>query len=284
MRPAARENPSEPFIFPRSNGQAQIPSNGSAIFRKIVKRSARAIEEGRKLAIADDTDAIHAMRIELTRVRAATAFFEDWIADAEWRAISNELTWLNAALGKARNCDVTVQYADERRYRRWARHSRRRLLRSQNKAHRRLAAELRSTRYGRLMSALHLWLEKHTFQHSKYELRPDGDHDYCEEQLRVWREKLCRRGRHIGALGRKQQHLIRIQSKYYRYMVDSLLRLDMTVSREDFVFSEVLKEVHQDLGELRDLRRLRKSVGTPPPHYRRRKRELISRVERSFRR
>ena len=283
MRPPARENPSEAFIFARSNRQAQIPSSDRGIFRKIVKRSTRAIEEGRKLAIADDAGAVHAMRIELTRVRAAATFFEDWIADTKWRAIDNELAWLNAALGTARNCDVTVQYADRRPYRRWARRSRRGLLRSQSKAHRCLAVELRSTRYGRLMSALHLWPAKNTFRHSKNELWPGGDYDYCDQQLRAWREKLCRKGRHIGALRRKQQHLIRIQSKYYRYMVDSLLRLDMTVSREDFLFSEALKEVHQDLGELRDLRRLRKSVGTSPPHYRRRKRELISRVERSFR-
>jgi hypothetical protein len=42
------------------------------------------------------------------------------VTDAAWPPIRNELRWLNAALGIARDQDVTANYARRKRYRRWA--------------------------------------------------------------------------------------------------------------------------------------------------------------------
>jgi CHAD domain-containing protein len=105
---------------------------------------------------------------------------------------------------------------------------------------------------------------------------------YCDDRLREWRDNISGQGQHIRTLRRKPLHRLRIQSKNYRYVVESLLNLDIRVSREDFSFCETAKRVHQALGELRDLRQLSKAVGRWPPHYRKRRRKLIQRVEHSF--
>ncbi len=101
--------------------------------------------------------------------------------------------------------------------------------------------------------------------------------------MHQWRDEIREQGRHIRTLRRKPLHQFRILSKHYRYIVETLLDRDIPVSREDFMFGRTAKHIHQTLGELRDLRLLRKAIGRRPPHYRKRERELIHQVEHLFR-
>jgi CHAD domain-containing protein len=223
------------------------------------------------------------MRIELTKFRAVALFFQPWIAEEEWQPLNKELDWLNSMLGKARNIDVTIEYARRKPYRHWVGRSRGALLRSQGKAHRQLAQALASARYRRLISEADRWLKK---THSAGETNaPPPNHvsEFCEKRLRTWRNELSRQGRRINALGHKEQHRLRIQSKNYRYVVESLLDLNVPLSREDFTFRDNAKRMHHVLGDLRDLRRLRRSIGRRPPHYRKHRRKLKRRIERLFR-
>jgi CHAD domain-containing protein len=254
------------------------------VFQQIAQRCIEAIGPNYAQAASGDPNAIHAMRIALTRLRAARLFFWPIVKGAASPDIERQLRWLNSALGRARNRDVAIQYADRKRYRRWAKNSRQKMLRSQDKAHRRLAKALTSARYTRLASALNQWIVNDPSLHRGQTPRSHETAIYCDERLREWRSEISRKGRYIGTLGRNALHRLRIQSKHYRYMVEALLELDVPVSREDFVFCETAKQVHRGLGDLRDLRRLRKYVGRRPPHYRRRKRKLIQQAARSFRR
>src|SRR5581483_10776428 len=106
-------------------------------FQRIASTCLQMIESDRELAIAADPKAVHRMRIALTRLRAAALFFAPVSVDATWPGIDLQLRWLHRVLGRARNRDVTIEYADRRRYRRWAGHSHRDLMRLQDKAHRR---------------------------------------------------------------------------------------------------------------------------------------------------
>lgn len=269
--------------------QAQVatlgpPPDCRTTFQQIAERCIKAIEVNQAQAASGDPEAIHAMRIELTWLRAARRFFSPIINDTAWAGIDRQLRWLNSVLGRARNCDVLMQYAGRKRYRGWARHSRRDMLRSQGKAHRRLARKLGSARYNRMTSELKDWISNPPSPHIRQAPQFDQVDLYCDERLREWRDEISRQGRHIGALGRTALHRLRIHSKHYRYMVEALLALDIPISREGVAFCETAKQVHQALGDLRDLRRLRKSVGRRPPHYRKRKRKLIRQAEHSFRR
>jgi CHAD domain-containing protein len=252
-------------------------------FRKIAQDRLHEIRANHQQAVAGDPDAVHTMRIELTRFRAAALFFQPWIADDEWQPLNKELDWLNSMLGRSRNVDVTVEYAEQKRYRHWVARSRRALLRSQANAHRQVAKALRSARYSRLILELDRWCKSRPSPGDGKTPPPNHVNDFCEKRLRTWRAELSRQGRRVDSLGRTQQHRLRIQSKNYRYVVESLLDLNVPLSREDFTFCDIAKRMHQDLGDLRDLRRLRRSIGRRPPHYRKHRRKLKRRIERLFR-
>ncbi|MDE2467516.1 MAG: CHAD domain-containing protein [Bradyrhizobium sp.] len=252
----------------------------SAIFRKIAKACVHAVRTNRQRAVGGDPDAVHTMRIGLTKLRAATLFFEPWISAAEWQLLDKELDWLNSALGKARNLDVTIEYSKRRRYRHWAAQSRRKLLRSHDKVHRQLVRKLCSARYNGLMLELDRLLGKRRSPKDSEAAPLEGVSTFCEKRLRTWRDELSRQGRHVCTFGAKRQHRLRIQSKNYRYAVESLLRLNIPLSLEDFSYCEIAKQVHKALGDLRDLRRLRRSIGSRPPQYRKHRRKLERRIER----
>ena len=263
-----------------SVGSTQRSQSCLACFEGIASSCLQALGSNRESAIAAEPEAVHSMRIELTRLRAAALFFAPAIDDTMWPGIDRQVRWLNSALGRARNRDVAIEYAHRRHYRHWAAHFRRNLMRSQDKAHRRLASKLGSARYDSLASELRHWISHLALRHGS-QTRLDV---YCDERLHDWRDEISRLARRIRVLHRKPLHRLRIQSKHYRYVVEALLDHDIPVSREDFLFCETARRVHQDLGELRDLRMLRKAIGHRPPHYRKRERKLMQRVEELFRR
>ena len=126
-------------------------------FQRIIESCIEAIRTNQHKAISGNPDAIHDMRIGLTRLRAARLFFAPAVNPVAWRRIDRDIRWLNSVLGSARNCDVIVEYAERKRYRDWTANSRGALLRTRNKAHRRLARKLASARYDHLISSLNQW-------------------------------------------------------------------------------------------------------------------------------
>jgi CHAD domain-containing protein len=98
----------EPVAPPRS---APSASNCQAAFQRSAKNWLKLIKDHRKAAIATDPEAVHMMRIELTRLRAAVLFFSPMTDDDAWPAINKELRWFNSALRKSRDHDVTANCA-----------------------------------------------------------------------------------------------------------------------------------------------------------------------------
>ncbi|HLZ01148.1 MAG TPA: CHAD domain-containing protein [Bradyrhizobium sp.] len=102
--------------------------------------------------------------------------------------------------------------------------------------------------------------------------------------MRAWKARISRQGRHLRALGNKQLHRLRIRCKRYRYVAGALQNLGVTIARQDLAFAEAAKRVHRTLGDLRDLKRLRKAAQGRPPGYRKSKRKQMQRAEKPFRR
>jgi len=253
-------------------------------FQQIAKRCVRLIRRNRKPAIAGDAEAIHAMRIELTRLRAAVLFFAPMTNDVAASSIDKKLHWLNAALGTARDHDVTMSYARRKRYRSWAKGSRRSLLRSQGRSHRRLARKLDSARYSRLMVELNHWISNGSWLRDAQSPSYERIDDYSEGRLREWRKAIRRDGQHIRTLRPKPLHRFRIRCKRFRYIVAALQALKVPLARKELTFCEVARQVHGALGDLRDLKRLRKAGHGRLPGYRMRKRNLLREAGRPFRR
>jgi CHAD domain-containing protein len=252
-------------------------------FQRIAKSCVDLIQHNHKSALAVDPEAIHAMRIELTRLRAAVLFFSPMVQDAAWAAIRKELRWLNSALGKARDHDVTANYTRRKRYRGWARRARHTVMRAQDKAHRSLTKNLDSARYGRLIAALSHWITSGSWLQDNPSLRSVRIDVYSKASLHDWRTGIWQNGRHLRTLRRKQLHRLRIRCKHYRYILAALTTLHVNVSQRDLAHGEIAKQVHRALGDLRDLKRLRKAAKRRPPHYRRSKQELLRLAEEAFR-
>jgi CHAD domain-containing protein len=255
-----------------------------AAFQSIAKSCVDLIRDHSKAAIAADPEAIHSMRIELTRLRAAVLFFSPMTDDDAWPGIDKELRWLNSALGKARDHDVTANYAQRRIYRRWAKNSRRKRLRAQRKVDRRLSKKLGSDRYVRLIASVNHWIEDGRWLHTGRSIRSERVDAYAKARLQACREAISREGRHLRTLHRKQLHRLRIRCKRYRYVLAGLCNLGVTIPRQDLKFAEIAKRVHRALGDLRDLKRLRRVAQKAPPGYRRSKRKLLRQAEKPFQR
>jgi CHAD domain-containing protein len=281
IAPRLPGQPAKPAAVPWS---APSAPDCQAAFQSIARNCVVLLRNHRKAAMAADADAIHTMRIELTRFRAAVLFFSTMTDDDAWPGIDRELRWLNSALGKARNHDVTAHYARRKRYRRWAKSSWRAMLRAQRRVDRRLTRKLASDRCLRLIAAVDHWIADGPWLKAGRSIRSGRLDAYAQAQLRAWRAAISREGRHIRALHRKRLHRLRIRCKRYRYVVAALRSLGVTIARQDMKFAEIAKRAHGTLGELRDLRRLRRAAQKRPPGYRKSKRKLLHVSEELFRR
>ena len=56
-----------------------------------------------------DAEALHQMRIALTRLRTALSFFSPMVADFRRERVRRELKWSNAHLGAVRDLDVAIE-------------------------------------------------------------------------------------------------------------------------------------------------------------------------------
>ena len=277
----AQSQATGPVALRRST--ASLP-DCQAAFQSIAKSCVDLIRNHHKAAIAADPKAVHCMRIELTRLRAAVLFFSPMTDDDAWPKINKELRWLNSALGKARDHDVTANYARRKRYRRWARSSWRAMIRAHRKVDRRLSEKLASARYGRIMTKVEHWIMGGPWLRNDRSVRSARVDGYIEPRLRLWRTGIWRQGRHLRALHRKQLHQLRIQCKRYRYVVATLQDLGVSIAQQDLKFLETAKCVHGALGDLRDLKRLRGAAHGRPPGYRKSKQKLMQKAEKPFRR
>ena len=89
-------------------------------FQKIALDCVAKVRLHHSSACAGDAEAVHQIRVAMTRLRAAVSFFAPITVDAEWQRLKKETAWLNGPLGAARDSDVIVEYASRERYRAWA--------------------------------------------------------------------------------------------------------------------------------------------------------------------
>jgi CHAD domain-containing protein len=136
------------------------------------------------------------------------------------------------------------------------------------KAHRTLSNKLKSARYECLIAALHHWIAKGPWLQNGLALRSEHVDVFSLERLRLWRNGISKRGRHFGAVRRKQLHRLRIRCKRYRYILAALQMLGAVVEQKDLAFAETARKAHGTLGDLRDLKRFRKTARGRPPGYR----------------
>ena len=277
----------------RTSGRGKVSAAGldcAAAFQKIALDCLALIKAHHGSACAGDAEAVHQIRVAMTRLRAAVAFFASITVDAEWLRLKKEIAWLNTSLGAARDSDVVVDYARRKRYRPWAqRITGASLDQRQLRDHRELVRCLRSARFRRLMAAMADWIKQGAWLARWTGCKKKAPLEvYCAEELDRWRERLIRKGRHLKTLGGSRQHRLRIKAKRFRYMLEALTQTVAVWRRGEFRhLHRPAKQLQRTLGDLRDLKRFAglaapppragegKRAGKRPPGYRRQREKLM---------
>ena len=257
-------------------------------FQKIAGDCVAKLQAHHSSACAGDAEAVHQIRVAITRLRAAVSFFASITVDAQWLRLKTELRWLNASLGAARDSDVVIEYARRKRYGTWApRYNGKQLGERQARDHRRLVRSLRAVRTQRLIAALVHWIRQGPWL-ERYKRRNDAEalQPYCAHHLNLWHERLVRKGRHLKTLGASRRHRLRIKVKRFRYMLEALAKsVDLGGQSEWRDLHRPAKRLQRALGDLRDLKRFADFADGPPraesadrgkpPGYRHRKEKLF---------
>ena len=212
-------------------------------------------------ALAGEAEALHQMRIALRRLRSILAAVRSMLPAEQYRWLRDELTWLAASLGPARDWDVFASdliapvkaalpedaalqplaaMAEARR----------------QAAYRGAQAAIASRRYAESVLKIARWVEARGWrdqpasEHSAPLFAPIAD--VAPRLLeRRWRQAR-KRSRHFAALSQDDRHRLRIALKKLRYMTEILGGLYDAGAVK--AVTKRLKPLQRDLGHLNDVR------------------------------
>jgi CHAD domain-containing protein len=269
----------------------------AAAFRRLATGCLGEIAANHHAAGLGKVDAVHRMRVGITRLRAAVSFFAPMTSDQVWPELKEELRWLNRALGSARDVDVVVENLRHRRYRRLTLAGiEKDLERRSQQTRSRLNRALHSARFHRFITSASEWVDRGPWtvranaRSVSQQDQPIGP--FCERRVARWHKKLIRDGSDLTDLKQEQRHRLRIRAKRLRYMLEMLSTVcpDRYLSPYGRV-EKPIRRLQQTLGDLSDLKRLRdwtkSSVTTGGEHlphgYKREKSAVLADANRAFR-
>jgi CHAD domain-containing protein len=237
-----------------------------AAFRVVAHRCLKDLTAHHLMTCEGDADALHHMRIALTRLRTVISFFSPMVAGAQRDRIRDELKWLNAHLGVVRDLDVAIERLNEintkhstTNHRSWNRE------RAASQRH--LTRVLRSVRYRRLLKSVSDWVEK-----GSWATRPGKQAatqracaiaEYSAHKLSRWHEKLIRKSHKLGEFGIRKRHRLRLLNKKLNYAIESVASLisDNEISKQQAAV-KCLRKAQKSLGQLNDDARGRSLAAT----------------------
>jgi CHAD domain-containing protein len=241
-------------------------------FQRMARDCTARIAAHHSSACAGDVEAVHQIRVAITRLRATVSFFTPMAVDAEWLHLKREIAWLNVSLGAARDTDVVMGYAGRKRYRRWTQGLiGQNLEERRNLDHRQLVRCLRSRRFQRLIEQLSGWIGRGPWFVAWEEAarrKPAAPLKvYSARKLDRWHKRLIRQGRGLATMDHSRRHRVRIKAKRFRYMLEALTNIVPVGNPGEFrQLHKAAKGLQRALGDLRDLRRFgRLGARSRPP-------------------
>ena len=214
---------------------------------------------------AGEPDALHAMRVALTRLRTSILFFSPMVAGVEQMRLAAELKWLNAHLGMVRDLDVALERLTKIKHRRGV--TDRSWKRERAACQRILSRALRSSRYRRLVRDLTAWIERGDWSRkiSKEATgrRAEPVADYSARKLTQWQKKLLKKSRKLEEVGAKKRHRLRLKNKRLSYAIEAAASLvpDNETSTQKATM-KLLRNAQRSLGQLNDDTRRRSLAAT----------------------
>ena len=283
----------------RGNGaDAQPPvSTCATAFRRLATGCLAEISANQHAAGLGQVDAVHRMRVGITRLRAAVSFFAPMTTDKDWPQLKDELRWLNRALGSARDVDVVMQNLRHQRYRKLTlKGIDQDLVRRSKQTRTGLSKALRSARFQRFLASASDWID-----HGPWTERADARlvslqdqpiGPFCEHRIARWQKKLIRDGGELADMKEERRHRLRIHAKRLRYMLEMLPTVCPHRHLGPFGgMAKPIKRLQRSLGDLIDLKRLRdwtkSSIvarrGQLPDGYKRERSVVLADADKAFR-
>ncbi|MGV7215118.1 CHAD domain-containing protein [Bradyrhizobium sp. UFLA05-112] len=227
-------------------------------FRIVARRHLNAVMARHEETCSGDPDALHQIRIALTRLRAAIRFFSPIVDDAMRPVVWAELKWLHRQLGMVRDLDVAIErivaasgeeLALIAELQSWQE--------KRAESHRLLARALRSVRYRRLIEQTSGWIESGPWSTRRgkeaIRLRRSPLAEHAAQQLAAWERILLKRSRKLAELGVKKRHHLRLLNKRLSYAIESLedLFVDESLEKQKAILKQ-LRRAQRSLGQLND--------------------------------
>jgi triphosphatase len=201
------------------------------------------------LARTDRVEALHQARVALRRLRSALSIFRPVLRDARFDHFRDELRWLAAALGEARDIDVLIGRGGD--------YDMETLRTARDASYVAVHAALASARARSLMIDLSEWIAIGGWRMEAIDSALPGRPaaPFAAETLDRLRRRLRRRGRDLGKLSDDQRHQVRILAKKMRYAAGFFAGLfpGKKPLRRAGRFLAALAELQEHLGDLNDL-------------------------------
>jgi CHAD domain-containing protein len=231
-----------------------------AAFRAAATHYVNQVTAQHKGSSAGEVEAVHAMRVALTRLRATIALFSPMIEGEDEVRLGAELKWLNAHLGIVRDLDVAIERLAK--IRQPAGVHERAWKQERATCQRHLTRALGSARYRRLIRDLARWIEsgdwsrKRTKKAAERRARPAGE--YCTEKLQKWRKKLLKKSRNLRVIGARKRHRVRLANKRLNYAIAAAEKLVLPSEKvAQQTTMKLLRKAQKSLGQLNDDQRRR---------------------------
>jgi inorganic triphosphatase YgiF len=233
-------------------------------FRIIARSGVRQLAANEPQMRPDRPSALHQMRIGLRRVRAALSLFKDIATDGERDRVRDELKWLAAMLGPARDLDVFVAEVLEPLHHEHPDHPGLAEVVEEIEARRQRAyaeatAACRSARYQARLLTTAEWIES-----GSWRVRDDAllrarrelpIATLAADELARRRRKILKTGNNLRGSSPPDRHQVRIRGKKLRYATEFFKDVfpgKRSTRRREALLS-ALKDLQDSLGGLNDI-------------------------------
>ena len=194
-------------------------------FRTIARRCVDNLSVNQDATMRGNREALHKMRVALTRFRTAVSFFSPMVLDPEWTRLKGELKWLKDYLSAARDLDVAMEtFRTKKGNRVHPKSDIRAWEKRWSVSRRRLVRALRSRRYHLLIKATSKWIENGPWSvradKLSKERRTAPIVQFSARGLSRWYKKQSKKSRELKDMDSHRRHRLRISSKKLRYAIE----------------------------------------------------------------
>lgn len=255
QRGYAHYRPQPPAIVKAKLPALDRHAPAAAAFRAIAWECIAHLQGNQDMVLhGADAEGVHQMRVALRRLRSAFSVFRDLIGPTRGAELLEEMQWITALLGEARDLDVFLTETLPPLLSQFGTHAgldrlHERATRLQRLAYAQLRTALNSQGYQRLLLNLGAWLESEGWR--------DGDHtdrgiaDLAEAVLGKRYKRLRRHGKRLSEMHPEERHQTRIAAKKLRYAAEFFTSLYHPGRSR--AFTQRLARVQDRLGVLNDI-------------------------------